>query len=609
MVIKFFEQLSQDLTQLLENEYEYNVIIEVGEQPNIQLFKGHSAILYQRSLYFRQNFVNAIKNNNIIEIKLPHISPKLFNIIIKYIYGGIVSLENFEVSTIFDLLVAANELKFTELVRHIQSHLIDNNASWLRLKFSRVYQISFLDESFGPLQQFCNNIITNHPSIIFNSDEFTSLHEDALIALLKNDDLQMDEPEIWGKVIQWGKAKTPNLPPNLDEWTDENFKTLKATLQHCLPHIRYLQISGKDILKKIKPYQDILEKKLWDDIVSKFLDPDTPITSPILPPRKKEKAQLPPPKALIITPSSSIITLQHIAEISSWIDRRSTIYDTAEIPYEFNLLLRGSRDGFTSDVFHSLCDNIPGTVVVVKINSTNEILGGYNPLIWNSGNEYATTADSFIFSLKNGILKESILSRVKDTSRAIRYYNSPLGPWFGSSAFGMRDDMNCLKKLHCGENGYEKQVAKTQGWVIFDEYEVFQICKNKNQHKRLQRKLFAFHITKERDRTGISVQQILSQGLTHLLESEYDYNVINEAGEQTNIQYERDTGWLCYNPLIWKFLNSRLEYATTADSFIFFLKNGCLNESILSRVKNTSEAILYYNISYGPWFSCDDVGI
>ncbi|CAG8530458.1 23702_t:CDS:2 [Gigaspora rosea] len=144
-----------------------------------------------------------------------------------------------------------------------------------------------------------------------------------------------------------------------------------------------------------------------------------PINSLILPPRKKATVKLPPRKTSIITPSSLIITLQHVAEISSWIDRRSTIYDTTEIPYEFKLLLRGSRDGFSSEVFHRLCDNIPGTVVVIKINSTNEILGGYNPLIWQisnhkNGYEYATTADSFIFSLKNENLNQSILSRIQN---------------------------------------------------------------------------------------------------------------------------------------------------------------------------------------------------
>ncbi|CAG8533287.1 11802_t:CDS:2 [Gigaspora rosea] len=155
--------------------------------------------------------------------------------------------------------------------------------------------------------------------------------------------------------------------------------------------------------------------------MSRFADPDVPITFPILPPRKKVIVQLPPRN--VITLSSSIITLQHAAEISSWIDRHSTIYDTTEIPYEFKLLLRGSRDGFKGEVFHKLCDNIPGTVVVVKINNSNEILGGYNPLIWKVGKdlgEYATTADSFIFSLKNGNLNESILSRGSCTAAFLR---------------------------------------------------------------------------------------------------------------------------------------------------------------------------------------------
>ncbi|RIB00304.1 hypothetical protein C2G38_2060755 [Gigaspora rosea] len=276
---------------------------------------------------------------------------------------------------------------FPELVDHFQHILIDNSASWLRLNFSRVYQISFQNENFIGLQKFCNDIIAKHPRIIFDSNEFNNLQENALISLLKNDDLQMNESEIWDKVILWGKSKTPNLPPKFKEWTDDNFKSLKTTLHNCLPHIRYFQISGEDVIKKIKPYRNILGENTWDGMMSKLVAPNLSITSLILPPR--------------------------------------------------------SRDGFTGETFHRLCDNIPGTVVVVKINSTNEILGGYNPLIWKVGNnnyEYATTADSFIFSLKNGNLNESILSRVTRTSKAIPYFNSSQGPWFGNSGFGSNDD-------------------------------------------------------------------------------------------------------------------------------------------------------------------------
>ncbi|RIB05363.1 hypothetical protein C2G38_2253853 [Gigaspora rosea] len=478
MRVKILDQLSQDFTQLLENEFDYNVVIEVGEQPNIKIFKAHSAILYQRSLYFRQKLTNATKRDNIVELKLSNYSVIVFDIII----SGVISLENSEASDILNLLIAINEFKFTELVDHIQSYLIDNNASWLRLNFSRIYQISFDNENLKALQQFCDDILVKYPSMIFDSDDLDTLQENALISLLKRDDLRMEESEIWDKVIQWGKARTPDLPSDLEEWTNVNFKSLRTTLQHCLPHIRYFQIPSKDILEKIQPYQNILEKNLWVDILTKYLAPDKPITSLILTPRKKATVQLPPRKESIIMQSSSIITLEHAAEISSWIDRRSTIYNTTEIPYEFKLLLRGNRDGFSGEVFHKLCDNIPGTVVVVKINSTNEILGGYNPLTWKVSNatlgEYATTADSFIFSLKNENLNQSILSRVKNTFNALFYRKISYGSWFSYCDLGMGKYPNfTLKEWYCESLNYEKPIRNTSGWFFIDEYEVFQICK------------------------------------------------------------------------------------------------------------------------------------
>ncbi|RIB27296.1 hypothetical protein C2G38_2062373 [Gigaspora rosea] len=81
--------------------------------------------------------------------------------------------------------------------------------------------------------------------MIFDSDDFTTIQENALVALLKNDNLQMEEWEIWDKVILWGKTKVSDLPSSLEEWTNENFKSLKSTLQHCLPYIRYFKFLVK----------------------------------------------------------------------------------------------------------------------------------------------------------------------------------------------------------------------------------------------------------------------------------------------------------------------------------------------------------------------------
>ncbi|RIB27674.1 hypothetical protein C2G38_1722544 [Gigaspora rosea] len=156
------------------------------------------------------------------------------------------------------------------------------------------------------------------------------------------------------------------------------------------------------------------------------------------------------------------------------IDRCSTIYGITEIPYEFKLLFRGSRDGVSGKDFHKLCDNIPGTVVIVKINSTDEILGGYNPLVWKfgGGHRYVTTADSFIFSLKNGEMNQSILSRVSGPSQAVFYSFESRGPWFSNDLA-----MDHSKGWHCNQQAYDKCIRSAGGMFSIDEFEVFKSVK------------------------------------------------------------------------------------------------------------------------------------
>src|SRR6185436_10341817 len=123
-----------------------------------------------------------------------------------------------------------------------------------------------------------------HPNTIFESENFQTLPEDTLISIIEKDDLQLEEIKIWQYVIQWGKAQNPTLPVNLDEWTSDNFLTLKTTLKQCLSHIRYFSISSKDVFEMISPYQQILEPELWFDINSKIVAPNEPISSSVLPP-------------------------------------------------------------------------------------------------------------------------------------------------------------------------------------------------------------------------------------------------------------------------------------------------------------------------------------
>ena len=50
------------------------------------------------------------------------------------------------------------------------------------------------------------------------------------------------------------------------------------------------------------------------------------------------------------------------------------------------LLMRGTEDGFTSEKFHRLCDNMGPTLTVIKSENsefgTDQIFGGFTTVSW-----------------------------------------------------------------------------------------------------------------------------------------------------------------------------------------------------------------------------------
>ncbi|RHZ81573.1 hypothetical protein Glove_117g55 [Diversispora epigaea] len=487
MALKLFDKLSQNFIELLNDKDDYNIIIEV--QNKEKSFIAHSNILKYRSSYFRRELENIQPNeNNIKTITVSSISAQIFEIILKYIYGGMVNLENVETKIIFDLMLAANQFQLEELSNELETHLIDTKASWLKTHFPLVYRTIFSINNFEKLENCCNDFIIKHPNLIFDSDDFTSLPESSLVSLLKRDDLQMKEVKIWDYVIKWGISQNSTLPTNLGEWSNENFLTLKTTLQQCLSYIRYFHLSVDEVLDSIKPYRKILDEQLWDEINQHLLSPERPVESIVLPARIVLATELPFRAEESKDPFSTIISEVHAAEISTWIDRKITKYTNT--PYKFELILRGSRDGFAPQKFWDICHGHARVVIVAKVKGTNEILGGYNPLEWDNSNIkdlWIETKDSFIFSLKNGNIRNSILSRIKDTRYAVRNIckidQNKFGPYFGqdfyiqslnSNNLTLDDDCYCR---HIDGYYYKKPIRASSDYFSIVDYEVFKIVR------------------------------------------------------------------------------------------------------------------------------------
>ncbi|RIB22793.1 hypothetical protein C2G38_945948 [Gigaspora rosea] len=391
-------------------------------------------------------------------------------------------------------MLIAHELLFEELTKYLELHLIESKASWLRLHFTQIYEQSSQNNELLELQNWCNNIIVKYPHKIFNSENFNSLQENALISLIRRDDLQMEEVKIWNYIIKWGIAQNPSLPSEPKDWSQENFQTLKTTLNNFLPLIRYFQMSKEDIINNVQPYYQILEENLWKDILKRLSTSSQTISSKTLPPRVILTQNLP---SRLTESFSTVINEEHAAEIASWIDKKEDAYSVRNNPYEFKLLVRGSRDGFTAESFWNLCDKQTNVMVVMKVKGTNEILGGYNPVGWDkslNGSQYRCNNDSFIFSLKNSKIQNSILSRVTDFGKYNSIYcDLSYGPSFSSGLF-MNSPFNVLNNCYCWYNSFETKYERIRNKTYVrspgsrygyrsnfsvEEYEVFQIY-NKN---------------------------------------------------------------------------------------------------------------------------------
>ncbi|GBB92911.1 hypothetical protein RclHR1_02080003 [Rhizophagus clarus] len=275
---KFLPKLSQNLLEILEDNEFYDITIEVGDDPYVKIFRAHMVILNYRSSYLRRILsTNVYKNKNkndgnLTHIKLPNISPDIFQMVLRYIYGGRLALEEYDTLDIIKILVASSELNLQELTTHLQLFLVENKKNWMEQNFSLVYKTSFEDNSFLKLQNFCTELISKKPEKVFNSIDFISLPEKCMISLIQHDNIKINVIQVWEQVLKWGITQNPELPSDPSSYSKDDFITLKYTLQQCMPCIDFFNLSSKEYLDKVYPYKKVIPKDLRENLFKYFMD-------------------------------------------------------------------------------------------------------------------------------------------------------------------------------------------------------------------------------------------------------------------------------------------------------------------------------------------------
>ncbi|GBC02966.1 hypothetical protein RclHR1_04900009 [Rhizophagus clarus] len=462
--IKAFEQL-------LKTEIEYNVIIYIGVKPNFKEFHAHSNILRCRSEYFNKilSAKNIEKKDEKYVVKCPNISFQAFTVILKYLYTGHIDIEGKVGTELLDIMVASDELKLEQLTKLAEDFILENHHQFLRNDPVGTLQIVYYNKTLVNLQEFCLETICFEPKILFNSDKFINLPAPLLEIILKRDDLNLAEIEVWENLIKWGLAQRQAHYQDVSKWTKEHFDHFQRILYKFIPLIRFYEISSDDYFNKVKSYEEILPKELRDDILKFHMVSGYKPTLDKFSPR---------------SPKYSLINQNHIVVFSNWIDKKGKITKyTKNIPYELNLLYRASRDGGTPETFHKKCDNKGATITIIKIKDSEKIIGGYNPFDWDSSNKYKSTTDSFIFSFTDRMNIKTGKVGYSNGTNSIGCYTN-YGPVFGG--FFYCNDYNTWtinsSVTYTTIDGIPTGNFKT------DDYEVFQIVKKKITKNTLKKK-------------------------------------------------------------------------------------------------------------------------
>ncbi|RIA90438.1 hypothetical protein C1645_876079 [Glomus cerebriforme] len=285
------KRLIKNFDNLFQNpNINYDTIIRVGDESNNKTFYAHSLILTSQSTYFKialsSDWIK--KSGDKIIFEKPNISPKNFEIILKHLYSGTVSLNDLTPLELLDLLSATDEFMLPELMSFAESHLLSLADSWIKTDFIKIHLHAHQFTECKILQEFCIQKMGENPELIFKSDDFIDLSEEMLIDLLKRDDLDMEEVELWKYVVQWGIHKCSNglIEKNVSEWNEENFIELWEILKDHVELIRFGDISREDLSNEVKPYslmfpREMCENLLWDCI--------TPRVQSRLPRRGKQR--------------------------------------------------------------------------------------------------------------------------------------------------------------------------------------------------------------------------------------------------------------------------------------------------------------------------------
>eukprot|EP01080_Neovahlkampfia_damariscottae_P007550 gene7550-11873_t len=256
-----YDGLSANKNEMILSE-EVGKAFNVKDYSDVTLTINGEEIVYLHKVVLMQcpSISNLFKNGE-KEISIKVDSPKHFKEMLLFLYTG-----QFEVNddNYMELIEIANEydirtLKLAGFDFIIKGKCNAQNVCKL-LQDSKGGKFKSVDPE--DLVKRCMKFINENTEAVFKSDDFVHLDHDFILAMVKDDNLALDEIDIFNGCVRWAKNKRKTKEESLETY-----------LKDILPFIRFPNIDGAELVHYVKP-TNLIDQELYIRILEQQTAPE-----------------------------------------------------------------------------------------------------------------------------------------------------------------------------------------------------------------------------------------------------------------------------------------------------------------------------------------------
>jgi len=218
-----------DFKNLLNDETMADVVFVVGGEK----IKGHRQLIASRCEVMKTLLYGSWSEGE--EIKVGNeINPNMFRKLLEFVYGGSVQIDESNALPLMELAHKYSLLSLEEACASFLGKTLDIE------NVLPIYQIS-LTLSREDLSEVCLTFIRAHPSEVLGSKAFLDVGEDLATSIISDDELNMDEMDIFEAALRWGKHKAT-----------ENSEDLEQVMSGLVQVIRFPLIGASKLINRVK---------------------------------------------------------------------------------------------------------------------------------------------------------------------------------------------------------------------------------------------------------------------------------------------------------------------------------------------------------------------